>query len=160
MPYTLRPASADDLPMLRRWLESPQCRRWWGDPEVEYALLEEDLADPLMRMRIVSLDGRPFAYLQDYDIGSWPRDHLAHLPKGTRAMDTFIGEEDLVGKGHGSAFLRLSAEQLAAEGAPCVVIDPDPGNVRAMRAYARAGFLEEGLMLTPEGPAVLMVFWR
>jgi len=158
MAYRFRPVSADDLPMLRRWLESPEAVRWWGETNEQYVLLEDDLSNPLMRMRIVSHDGRPFAYLQDYDVGSWPQDHLAHLPKGTRAVDTFIGEQQMVGAGHGSAFLRLVAETLIEEGAPCVAIDPDPENLRARRAYARAGFVEEGLVQTPEGPAVLMVF--
>ena len=158
MAYGFRPAAHDDLPMLRRWRESPEARRWWGDPDFEFALIEEDLGNPLMRMRIVSLDGRPFAYVQDHDIGAWPQDHLARLPAGTRALDTFIGEPDLVGLGHGSAFLRLVARQLVAEGAPCVVVDPDPDNRRARRAYAKAGFGAERLVQTPDGMAVLMVF--
>ena len=158
MTYSLRPVSADDLPMLRGWLESAETRRWWGDPAFELALIEEDLANPLMRMRIVSTDGRPFAYVQDHDIGAWPQDHLARLPAGTRAVDTFIGEPDLVGKGHGAAYMRLIARQLIAEGAPCVVVDPDPDNLRARHAYARAGFGRGRLVETPEGMAVLMVF--
>ena len=158
MAYAIRPVSAEDLPMLRRWLQSPEPRRWWGDPDFELALIEEDLSNPLMRMRIVSLDGRPFAYVQDYAIASWPQPFLVHLPPGTRAVDTFIGEPDMVGQGHGAAFLRLVAEALIGEGAPCVVIDPDPENLRARRAYERAGFVEEGLVQTPEGEAVLMVF--
>ena len=156
--YALRPVSADDLSMLRRWLESPQARQWWGDPDEQYALIEEDLANPLMRMRIVSADARPFAYVQDYDVGSWPQPHLADLPTGTRAIDTFIGEPSMLGQGHGSGFLRLVASQLIAGGAPCVVIDPDVDNVRARRAYARAGFVDAGTVQTPEGPAMLMVF--
>jgi aminoglycoside 6'-N-acetyltransferase len=156
--YAFRPVSAEDLPLLRRWLESPECRRWWGEPDAQYALIGEDLPNPLMRMRIVSCDGRPFAYVQDYDIGSWPQAFLAHFPEGTRAVDTFVGEPDMVGQGHGSTFLRLVAEQLVGEGAPCVLIDPDPENERALRAYARAGFVEVGLAQTPEGPAMLMVF--
>jgi aminoglycoside 6'-N-acetyltransferase len=156
--YTFRPVSANDLPMLRGWLRTPEAMRWWRDPEIEYALLEEDLANPLMTMRIVSLDGRPFAYVQDYDVGSWPQDHLAHLPQGSRAIDAFIGEPDMIGRGHGSAFLRLLAERLIGEGAPCVAIDPDAANLRARRAYARAGFAEEAAVETPEGPAMLMAF--
>jgi aminoglycoside 6'-N-acetyltransferase len=158
MAYGVRPVCAEDLPLLRRWLETPHARRWWGDPDFEFTLLEEDLSNPLMRMRIVSLDGRPFAYVQDYDVGAWQQDHLARLPEGTRAVDTFIGEEDLIDQGHGSAYMRLIARQLIAEGAPCVVVDPDPDNLRARKAYARAGFGQERLVQTPEGPAVLMVF--
>ena len=156
--YTLRPASANDLPLLRRWLESPEARRWWGDPEFEFALLQEDLGNPLMRMRIVSLDGRPFAYAQDYDVVSWPQAHLAHLPEPARAIDTFIGEPDMIGRGHGQTFLRLLAEALIAEGARCVVVDPDPKNERALKAYARAGFVPDRMVQTPEGPALLMMF--
>jgi len=129
-----------------------------GDPDEQCALIEEDFANPSMRMRLVSLDGRPFAYVQDYDIGAWPQEHLDRLPERSRGLDTFIGEPDLIGQGHGPAYLRLVARQLIAEGAPCVVVDPDPGNLRARRAYARAGFGEEGLVQTTEGPAVLMVF--
>jgi aminoglycoside 6'-N-acetyltransferase len=158
MTYVLRPVCADDLPMLRRWLESPEPSRWWGDPDFELALIEEDLTNPLMRMRIVSLDGRPFGYVQDHDIGAWPQDHLARLPKGTRAVDTFIGEPDMIGQGHGSAYMRLIARQLIAEGAPCVLVDPDPDNLRARRAYAGAGFGQDRLVQTPDGMAVLMVF--
>jgi aminoglycoside 6'-N-acetyltransferase len=158
MAYSVRPVCADDLPMLRRWLESAETRRWWGDPDFELALIEEDLTNPLMRMRIVSLNGRPLAYVQDHDISAWPQDHLARFPAGTRALDTFIGEPDLIGRGHGQAYMRLIARQLIAEGAPCVVVDPDPDNLRARHAYARAGFGGDRLVRTPEGMAVLMVF--
>ena len=63
-----------------------------------------------------------------------------------------------VGRGHGAAYLRLVADQLIAEGAPCIVIDPDPDNARARRAYAKAGFVEDRMAETSGGPAVLMVF--
>jgi aminoglycoside 6'-N-acetyltransferase len=39
MIYTLRPVSAEDLPMLRRWLQSPAAGEWWGEPDEQYALL-------------------------------------------------------------------------------------------------------------------------
>jgi aminoglycoside 6'-N-acetyltransferase len=49
----------------------------------------------------------------------------------------------MVGRGHGSVFLRALAGKLRAEGAPVVVIDPDYKNLRARRTYARAGFVED-----------------
>jgi aminoglycoside 6'-N-acetyltransferase len=54
--------------------------------------------------------------------------------------------------------LRAFAEMLIAEGAPVVAIDPNLDNHRARRAYARAGFLAEEVVETPEGPSVLMLF--
>jgi aminoglycoside 6'-N-acetyltransferase len=156
--YTFRHASAADLPMLRRWLQTPQVVRWWGEPSEQLALLTEDLSNPLMTMRIVSHDAQPFAYAQDYDVNSWPQAHFAGLPAGTRAIDAFIGEPALIGCGHGSRFLRQLAEQLRSAGAPLVAIDPDVENFRARHAYANAGFRGDTIVATGEGPAVLMIF--
>ncbi len=156
--YSFRPATAQDLPLLSRWLRTPEVVRWWGDPDRELALLTEDLEEPRMVMRIVSYAGEPFAYVQDYDVQSWPQPHLAGLPAGARAIDAFVGEPGMLGRGHGAHFLRLLAERLRAEGAPLVAIDPGVDNLRARRAYAKAGFRGDSVVDTGEGPAVLMLF--
>ena len=156
--YAFRPATHDDLAMLRGWLRTADATRWWGDPAEQEALLREDLDNPLMTMRIVSCDGRALAYAQDYAVDSWPQPHFAGLPPGTRAIDTFIGVPEMIGRGHGAAYLRLLAEHLIAAGAPLIAIDPDVENLRARRAYAKAGFRERAQVETNEGPAVLMVF--
>lgn len=156
--YTFRPAGVRDLPLLERWLRTPEVVRWWGDPQEQAALLREDLNDPRMVMRIVSLEQRPFAYVQDYDVHVWPQPHFAVLPPGSRSIDSFIGEPEMVGRGHGSAFLRLLAQRLRAEGAAAVAIDPDVENLRARRAYAKAGFRGDNIVETAAGPAVLMLF--
>ena len=158
MPYTFRSMTADDLPMLRRWLATPEAMRWWGDPDREAALLEGDLNEPAMVMRIVSFDGRCFAYAQDYEVSHWPQQHLRHLPPGSRAIDTFIGRPEMIGCGHGSAFMRLLARRLIDEGASQVVIDPAADNVRARQAYARAGFAAESVCSSDTGPVVVMRF--
>ena len=66
----------------------------------------------------------------------------------------------MIGRGHGSVYLRLLAERLCAEGAPLVAIDPDLDNLRARHAYAKAGFVGETPVPTPNGPAVVMVYVR
>lgn len=156
--YTFRPASMDDLPMLERWLQSPEVVRWWGEPAAQLALLREDLHEPLMTMRIVLFMRQPFAFAQDYEVHSWPQNHLSGFPRGTRAIDAFIGQPVFLGRGHGAGFLRALAQRLIAEGAPLVVIDPDVGNVRAQRAYANAGFQGDAVVNTLEGRAVVMVY--
>jgi aminoglycoside 6'-N-acetyltransferase len=156
--YSFRRATADDLPRLRRWLHAPEVKRWWGNPSEQFMLLREDLDEPLMSMRIVSFNGRPFAYAQDYEVHAWPQAHLAHLPQGARAIDSFIGWPSMIGRGHGQAYLRLLAERLRAEGAPLIAIDPAEDNVRAQRAYAKAGFRTEATVATEAGPAVLMLY--
>lgn len=154
--YIFRPATREDLPLLRRWLRTPEVMRWWGDPDEQAALLEGDLDDPRMVMRMVAFAGQPFAYAQDYDVHAWPQHHLAHLPRGSRGIDAFIGEPDMIGAGHGPAFLRLLAGRLRTEGAPVVAVDPDPDNLRARRAYGKAGFRGSVEIHTECGPAILM----
>lgn len=156
--YSFRPATADDLPMLRVWLRTPEVVRWWGDPDKEAAILAADLDEPAMTKRIVSFEGRPFAYVQHYEVGAWPQPHFAGLPAGSRAVDAFIGEPDMLGCGHGRAVLRLLAERLMTDGAPMVAIDPDVDNLRARRAYEKAGFRGDLVVETGEGPAILMLF--
>jgi aminoglycoside 6'-N-acetyltransferase len=158
MSYSFRDARPDDLPLLRGWLRTPEVARWWGDPFEQAAMLEEDLSEPGMAMRIVSLDAKPFAYAQDYAVDRWPQPHFAGLPPGSRAIDSFIGEPEMIGSGHGSAYLRLLAKQLRADGAAVVVIDPDVDNIRARRAYEKAGFVGNRIVETGAGVAVLMIF--
>src|SRR3981081_855117 len=74
--YAFRRAGRPDLTLLRSWLCTPDVARWWGDPEEQAALLREDLDEPRMVMRIVSHEGRPFAYVQDYDVHAWPQPHF------------------------------------------------------------------------------------
>ena len=110
--YRFRPVSLADLPRLRAWLQTPEVVRWWGDPAEQLELIREDLKDPRMVMCIVSFGGRPFAYVQDYAVHNWPQSHFKHLPAGSRAIDAFVGEPDMIRRGHGSVFLRLVAERL------------------------------------------------
>lgn len=156
--YSFRPVTREDLPLLRRWLETPEVLRWWGDPDEQARLLEEDLSEPRMVQRLVLVNGRPFAYAQDYAVHDWPQPHLADLPPGTRAIDAFVGEPEMISRGHGAVFLRLLARTLLAEGAPLVAIDPHVDNMRARRAYAKAGFHGDTVVDTVEGPSVVMIF--
>jgi aminoglycoside 6'-N-acetyltransferase len=158
IPYSFRRASGADLPRLKRWLRTPEAARWWGNPRLEFETLCADLAEPRMTMLIVALRGRPFAYAQHYEVHAWPQAHLAHLPQGARAIDSFIGWPSMIGRGHGQAYLRLLAEQLLAEGAPLVAIDPDAANLRARRAYEKAGFRPAGSAAAEPGQAVLMLY--
>ena len=54
----------------------------------------------------------------------------------------------MIGRGYGSAFLRLLAKRLMRAGAPAVAIDPDVANLRARRAYEKAGFRVEATAMT------------
>ena len=154
--YVFRTMTAADLPMIKRWLALPHVREWWGDPDEQYQLVSGDLDEPAMDQFIVSAGGSDFAYIQCYDLTAWNSGFGVH-PAGTRGIDQFIGEPDMVGRGHGSAFIRAFTERVLSDGAPRVVTDPDPANGRAIRAYEKAGFEKVHLVDTPDGIALLMV---
>lgn len=154
--YSFAPLTHADLPLLAAWRARPHVRRWWGDPADEPEELEK-LADPRIAMSIVSLDGSPFAFVQDYDVHGWSPHPFSHLPPGSRGIDLYIGEEHMIGAGHGTAFVRQLLDRLFAGGCPAVGADPHPENLRAQRAFRKAGFVQtSGPVETPWGRAVLM----
>ena len=148
--------TADDLPLIKRWLATPHVTEWWGDADEQFELVSGDLSHPAMEQFIVAIDDRPFGYLQCYDLTAWNSGFGAQ-PLGSRGIDQFIGEPDMVARGHGSAFIRAFTDGLLAAGAPRLVTDPDPANTRAVRAYEKAGFHRDRMVDTPDGPALLMV---
>jgi aminoglycoside 6'-N-acetyltransferase len=154
--YVFHPMAAGDLAMIQRWLETSEVVRWWGDPGEQYALVSGDLDHPDMDQFIVALDEHPFGYIQCYPLSTWNQS-FGIQPAATRGIDQFIGEPDMIGRGHGSRFIRQFADGLLAAGIPRVVTDPDPDNGRAVRAYAKAGFQSDRVVDTPDGPALLMV---
>jgi aminoglycoside 6'-N-acetyltransferase len=154
--YTFRPMTAADLPLIRRWLGEAHVRDWWGDPDEQFALVSGDLDEPDMDQFIVLADGKPFGYLQCYRLTAW-NTGLGQQPEGTRGIDQFIGESDMIGRGHGSGFIRQFADAQLRQGLPRIVTDPDPLNARAVRAYQKAGFVRDRMVGTPDGPALLMV---
>jgi aminoglycoside 6'-N-acetyltransferase len=155
--YSFRAMRTADLPTVHSWLAQPHVAQWWGDPEEQFALVRDDLSHPAMDQFIVAVEDRLFAYLQCYDPTAWPDNGLGAQPNGTRGIDQFIGTADMIGRGHGSALIRNFIERLVKSGTPRVVTDPDPANVRAVRAYEKAGFARVRLVDTPDGRALLMV---
>ena len=155
--YQFRPMSADDLPLVLRWLKMPHVKQWWGDTYRQFEVVSEDLEVEVMDQYIVATNERPFGYLQCYDPTVWSDNGLGDHPLGTRGIDQFIGEPDMIDRGHGSAFIRTFIDELLTAGSPRVITDPDPANTRAIRAYEKAGFRGDRVVDTPDGRALLMV---
>lgn len=154
--YRFRSVTIADLALLRDWRRRPHLVKWWGAADDEP---EDALSDPRVAMWIIEHEGRPFAYAQDYSPHDWPAHHFSRLPAGSRGIDQYIGEPDMIDRGHGSIFVRLHSERLFAAGAPVIGTDPHPDNRRAIRAYEKAGFKMVGEPLdTDWGRAVLMEY--
>ena len=154
--YDFRAVTTADLPLLGRWLTAPHMAEWWGHPAEALQEIEAALDDIATEVLIVELAGKPIAYLQSYDPHLEDDHPYQDQPMGTLGVDLSIGPAELLGLGHGSAILSQFAEALFSEGAPRVVIDPDPANGRAIRAYEKAGFTAFDTRTSIYGPALMM----
>jgi len=148
--------TANDLPLIQKWLREPHVREWWGDPDAQFALVAADLDEPAMDQFILLAQDQPFGYLQCYSLTAWNMG-FGPQPEGTRGIDLFIGEVSMIGRGHGSAFIRHFVDEKLRQGLPRMVTDPASLNFRAIRAYEKAGFVRARLVETPDGPSLLMV---
>jgi aminoglycoside 6'-N-acetyltransferase len=154
--YEFRPLSNADLPLIGRWLGEPHVAEWWPDAR-QLERIRAHIDDPTIDVFLVHADERPIGYLQCYDPLAESSHPFADEPPGTRGIDQFIGDARMINHGHGSALTRTFVERLFAAGAPRAVTDPDPTNLRAVRAYEKAGFRRERLVDTPWGRTLLMV---
>ena len=143
-----RPVTADDYPLLERWLTAPHWREWWGEPETELGYIRDMVEGrDTTRPFVFLLDKEPAGYIQVWTIA----DHLeepwlskapwmSRVPAESVGVDIGIGEAAKLSRGLGSTVVRLFAERLTAEGHGTILIDPDAANLRAIRAYEKAGF--------------------
>ena len=146
--YSFEPVKADDLPLMRSWLETPHVAEWWGEPETELGYIRDMIEGrDTTRPFIFSVDGKAAGYIQFWFVGhhqnaTWVADHpwLAELPSETIGVDLSIGDPNMLGRGVGSGALRAFVERLLTDGHRIIIIDPDPANRRAVRAYEKAGF--------------------
>ncbi|WP_147127368.1 GNAT family N-acetyltransferase [Shimia ponticola] len=137
--YSFRPMTRADLPMFKEWLANDHIAGWWGDPGTEARLVEEDMAEDKVDMRVALCDGAPFAYIQDYNAHAFDAPHYVDQDKDARAIDTFLGDPAFLGQGHGAGYIAARLTELRRS-YPTVLTDPDPRNTRAIAAYTRAGF--------------------
>ena len=120
-PFTFRPLREADLELVRRWLLRPHVKRWYDDvPAATYpddtiseyrtAIRGEDPTD----LYVISLDGRRIGALQSYRIDDHP-EYAAQVALGRPAIgiDLFIGEPELIGRGHGPALIRAFLHDVA-----------------------------------------------
>jgi RimJ/RimL family protein N-acetyltransferase len=148
-----RPLTQEDLAAIHRWLNNPEVARWYGiDPgNKKYPSYGEVVADYEDKLGldagthafIMQVDGRDAGYIQCYRIGEYPEYAAAiGMDADAWAIDLFIGEDDVRGRGLGPALLtRFLAEHVFSRpGVAICLICPDPENTRAVRAYEKAGF--------------------
>jgi RimJ/RimL family protein N-acetyltransferase len=147
MRIAFRPVEAADLPMLRDWIARPHWQDWWGDPDEEVGAIRA-MVEGRDRTRpfLIEIEGEVAGYIQSWIVRDqapgWASSHpwLAELPPEAVGVDLSLADGARLGQGLGSAALAAFVARLRGEGHEVIVIDPDRANLRAVRAYARAGF--------------------
>ena len=134
--------------MLERWLQAPHLREWWGDPVEELGFIRDMVEGrDTTRPFLIVLGQEPVGYIQYWFIGhhqneQWVRDNpwLMDFPSDAIGVDLSIGAADKLSQGIGSRALAAFVRMLREQGHSTIIIDPDPVNTRAVRAYTKAGF--------------------
>lgn len=168
-PVTLRLMNEQDLPMLHGWLNRPHIVEWWGGDEARLTLkdvnehyLPRVLAEEAITPYIAMLGQVPIGYAQSYVAlesgdGWWEKE----TDPGVRGIDQSLADPNQLNKGLGTKLVTALVERLFAD--PLVTkiqTDPAPNNLRAIRCYEKAGFVQMKPIFTPDGPAVYMVQTR
>ncbi len=164
--FDFRPMSAADLPLLLEWLQRPHLQDWWHgetslkDVRRNYLPAQEDF--DTARPYIVYLNGDPVGYIQYYRVAEGKQEWWPDKPgAGVLGIDQFLADENQLNRGIGTAmitqFTRLLMKDFRIQE---IRVDPHPDNIRAIRAFQKAGFREVGPITTPDGPALMMILRR
>ncbi|WP_428644873.1 GNAT family N-acetyltransferase [Roseibium sp.] len=159
-----RPVLADDLPVLLEWMHRPHWREWWGDPESELEHVRDmiegrDTTQPF----IFVVDGKDAGYIQVWFVKDQQGTEFAKeipwlelLPPDAVGVDLSIADRANLSQGLGTRVLQAFVRRLRQDGFKRIVIDPDPANLRAVKAYRKAGFREMPDLLGRTGDSLLM----
>jgi RimJ/RimL family protein N-acetyltransferase len=165
-PISFEPLRTGDLAMLHEWMTRPHWREWWGEaPSLSTVQAEYGawIADPSkVQPYIAWIGGRRLGYIQSYVAmgsgGGWWEDET---DPGVRGIDQSIADAADLNRGLGTAMVTAFVQKLFADPRVTrVQTDPHPENARAIRCYVKAGFRPVREVLTPDGPALLMVCER
>lgn len=137
----LRNATLDDVPLLEAWDSTPhviEAGGAWDD--FDWSLeIPRDL--DWRQLLMAEVAGRPIGMIQIIDAQEEESHYWGDTGPGYRAIDIWIGDEDCLGRGHGTAMMRLAFELcFADETVHTILIDPLARNTRAIRFYRRLGF--------------------
>lgn len=128
-----------DLPLLQHWDEQPHTV---AEPDDDWGWETElDRQPPWREQLIAEREGQPIGFLQIIDPAEEDSQYWGDIEPNLRAIDIWIGEERDLGKGYGTAMMKLAMERCFANPAvSAILLDPLETNTRAHRLYERLGF--------------------
>ena len=165
--FDFRPLTDLDIPLLHDWLNRPHLQEWWRNEkssveDVREKYLPRIAGKDAARPYIACKDGTPMGYIQYYLASEGNSDWWPDQPRpGVLGIDQFLADGNQLGLGLGTAMVSQFIDMLMKDLVVKEIrVDPRPDNVRAIRCYAKVGFREAGSIMTPDGPALMMVLKR
>jgi aminoglycoside 6'-N-acetyltransferase len=156
---SLRPATAADRFMLRRWLSDPAVETHWGNSASAEAEITLAMESPSAICRIVECDGRPIGYGHAVDASLWAQSLPPDLPAGCWDIDLVIGATEYRARGiEQPALTAIAAEVFATTLAVACCTFVSVKSEPLVRHYERAGFRWSRIWTDPVvGPSWLLM---
>lgn len=153
--------------MIHRWLHTPHVARWWYEDTGTIEEVSEKYSAYIegkepVEPYLILYEDRPVGHIQSYRVSDNEEyERLVNL-KDSAGIDLFIGEADLLYKGFGPLIIRRFIEKIVFADTliNVCIIDPEPENGAAIRAYEKVGFRHFKSADTLEGPVYLMKLSR
>ncbi|MDF2690595.1 MAG: family N-acetyltransferase [Gammaproteobacteria bacterium] len=158
--FEFKPLQESDIDLLYRWLSQPHVAEIWYESlsyQETRAKYLACLTYDWIFLFIVYYRNQPIGYIHYYYAekvghGWWP-----DAKPGEAGLDLFIGEQDYLDKGYGTALLKEFIKKISADPkVHTLFVDVELNNLRAQRCYEKAGFISQGEINTPAGKAILM----
>lgn len=157
---TFRKLVLSDLPLMHRWLNQPEVHQWYDKDkknsleEIAKRYTPKILGKKPTDCYLVLFQRKPVAYIQTYRVNDWPEfgDHIGY-DDTTASVDLFIGDQSFMGKGFGNEMLRKFIDEVVFSNESTIqtcVIGPETDNLRAIRAYEKAGFVYSKTVQIPK----------
>lgn len=144
-----------DLQCLYEWFQQPEIKHWYAKDQsfskqeiiAKYSprVKEEDKIPSF----IIWYENKPIGFIQYYALLNFLPEGILDFshrlfddiaPKDIAGIDLFIGEAHYLNKGIGTKVIEQFISDIIFPHFKAVVVDPDIQNVRAVKAYQKAGF--------------------
>lgn len=142
-----RPLREKDIARVYRWRCLPHVLEWWhGDTyeAIEAKLTRRIRGEAPVACFLILYSGAPIGYIQTFRLRDFPEyaSRVGESGEEAAGVDLFIGEEGYLHRGLGALILRAFLREIvfADPTVASCLIDPEPDNTIAIRAYAKAGF--------------------
>jgi aminoglycoside 6'-N-acetyltransferase len=137
----LRTSTLADLNLLKAWDAKHHVRAATGPDGFLDWEAELQRSVPWRELWTAESDGRSIAALQIIDPALEETHYWGDIEPNLRALDIWIGEEADLGRGYGTAIMRLALQHCFADPmVAAVLLDPLVANEGAQRFYERLGF--------------------